>query len=86
MLQRIVDGRTDLVFDYLAAGNPADATDEHGVSLIKWCAYYSDVSAIRHLLANGESIESLGDNLDLNGACFHGHWRLAQFLIENGAA
>ena len=82
LLQRIADGRTDLVFDHLAAGLPADATDAGGVSLIKWCAYYGDVSAIRHLLAHGESLDSLGDNLDLNGACFHGHWRLAQFLIE----
>lgn len=24
-------------------------------------------------------------NLDLNGAAFHGHWRLCQFLIEHGA-
>lgn len=85
MLDRIVDGRTDLVFDYLANGHPADATDSAGVSLIKWCAYYGDVSAIRFLLANGESLESLGANLDLNGAAFHGHWRLCQFLLENGA-
>ena len=27
----------------------------------------------------------LGENLDLNGAAFHGHWQLCQFLIENGA-
>jgi ankyrin repeat protein len=55
------------------------------VSLLKWCAYYGDVSAIRFLLAKGESLQSLGDNLDLNGAAFHGHWRLCQFLIEQGA-
>lgn len=85
MLDRIVDGRTDLVFDYLAEGHTADSTDKDGVSLIKWCAYYGDVSAIRFLLANGESLESLGEDLGLNGACFHGHWRLSQFLIENGA-
>ena len=85
MIDRIADGRTDLIFDYLAAGNPADSKDDGGVSLIQWCAYYGDVSAIRFLLANGEKLESLGDNLDLNGACFHGHWRLVQFLIERGA-
>jgi ankyrin repeat protein len=55
------------------------------VPLIRWCAYYGDVSAIRHLLAHGESLHSLGANLDLNGAAFHGHWRLCQYLIENGA-
>ena len=85
MLDRIINGRTDLVFEYLAAGNAANSTNSDGVSLIKWCAYYGDVSAIKFLLANGESLASLGDNFDLNGAAFHGHWRLCQFLIENGA-
>jgi uncharacterized protein len=85
IVQQITDGRTDLVFDYLAAGHAATSTDKDGTSLIKWCAYYGDVSAIRFLLVNGELIQSLGDNLDLNGAAFHGHWRLCQFLIEQGA-
>ena len=85
MIEKIADGRTDLVFEYLAAGHPANSTDGDGVSLIQWCAYYGDVSAIKFLLANGESLESLGDNFGLIGACFHGHWRLCQFLIERGA-
>jgi ankyrin repeat protein len=85
MLDRIADGRTDLVFDYLAEGHSATSRDKNGVPLIKWCAYYGDVSAMRFLLANGETLESLGENLDLNGAAFHGHWRPCQFLIESGA-
>jgi|SRR5215510_14087460 len=85
MLDRISNGRTDLVFDYLSEGHPATSIDDNGTSLIRWCAYYGDVSAVRFLLINGESLESLGENLDLNGAAFHGHWRLCQFLIENGA-
>ena len=85
ILSQITDGRTDLVFDYLSKGHAATSTDKGGVALIKWCAYYGDVSAIRFLLANGESVQSLGDNLDLNGAAFHGHWRLCQFLVEQGA-
>ena len=84
MLDRIADGRTDLVFDYVAGGNPATATVNR-VPLIRHCTYYGDVSAIKFLLANGESLATLGENFDLNGACFHGHWRLCQFLIENGA-
>jgi len=82
---RFVYGRTDLVFEILAEGHPAPAVDSDGVSLIRWCAYYGDVSAIRFLLSQGEKIEPLGENLDLNGACFHGHWRLCQFLLEHGA-
>jgi ankyrin repeat protein len=85
MLEKITDGRTDLVFEYLAEGHGAGATDRSGVSLIEWCAYYGDVSAMKFLLANGASLDTLGDNLNLTGACFHGHWRLCQFLIERGA-
>lgn len=85
MFDRIAHGRTDLVFDHLSEGHAANSIDSNGVSLIKWCGYYGDVSAIRFLLAKGESLESLGDNFDLNGAAFHGHWQLCQFLIEHGA-
>jgi ankyrin repeat protein len=84
MLKRIADGRTDLVFEHIASGKPATAQVD-GMPLIQWCAYYGDVSAIRFLLANGESLATLGENLDLNGACFHGHWRLCDYLIERGA-
>jgi ankyrin repeat protein len=85
MLNKIMDGRTDLVLDYIAAGNSATAKDSNGISLIQWCAYYGDVSAIKFLLASGESLATLGENYDLNGVCFHGHWQLCQFLIEQGA-
>ncbi len=85
MLERIADGRTDLVFDYLSQGHPATSPTKDGVPLIQLCAYYGDVSAIRFLLANGERLQSLGDDLGLNAAAFHGHWRLCQFLLESGA-
>lgn len=84
-LEQIEDGRTDLVFDHVAAGHRAASKDRNGVPLIKWCAYYGDVSAIRFLLGSGESITSLGANLDLSGAAFHGRWQLCQFLLERGA-
>lgn len=85
ILDRIADGRTDLVFDLLASGRSEDSTTTGGVPVIKWCARYGDVSAIRYLLENGASLSSLGENFDLIGAAFHGHWRLCEFLIETGA-
>lgn len=85
LIERIRDGRCDLVFDLAAEGMGASERDSDGVPIIRWCAYYGDASAIRHLLANGEALASLGPNLDLNGAAFHGHWQLCQFLIEKGA-
>jgi len=79
MLEEINDGRTDLVFEYVAAGNAASG------ELLRTCAYYGDVSAMKFLLANGVPLGELGDNLDLNGAAFHGHWRLVLYLLEQGA-
>lgn len=85
MLDEIADGRSDLVFDYLAASDPADSADADGVSLLQWCAYYGDVSTMKFLLATGASLDSLGHNLGLIAACFHGHWPLCKFLPERGA-
>ncbi len=85
MIERIAEGRTDLVFEFVNSGNPATITDSQGTSLIQWCAYYGDVSAIKFLLSKGEVLQSLGGNLGLDSAAFHGHWRLCEFLLENGA-
>ena len=84
-LHQVINGRTDFVFELVNKGYAAQTVDNNGVSLIKWCAYYGDVSAIRYLVHHGESLQSLGDNLDLNGAAFHGYWRLCEYLIDNGA-
>jgi ankyrin repeat protein len=40
---------------------------------------------MQFLLRCGEVIKALGENLELNGAAFHGHWKLCQFLLEHGA-
>lgn len=84
-MQRIADGRTDLVFEIVEAGTPATARDGQGVALIQWCAYHGDVSAVRYLLTRGETLQTLDLNFDLNGAVFHGHEGLTAFLIERGA-
>jgi ankyrin repeat protein len=85
-MERIAAGRTDLVLEFLAQGGAATATDRNGIPIVHWCAYYGDVSALRHLLAHGASLAVLGGDLGLNGAAFHGHWRLCEFLLEQGAA
>jgi ankyrin repeat protein len=85
ILGKVQDGRTDLVFDFVEAGNSPSFVDQDGVSLLQWCAYYGDVSAIKFLLSRGAELASLGPNIDLNGAVYHGHWQLTQFLLESGA-
>src|SRR5579862_10067718 len=79
ILNQIENGRTDLVFELIARGHAA------GLETMQHCAYYGDVSAIRFLLAQGQSLQSLGEDIGLHSAAFHGHWRLCLFLLENGA-
>ncbi len=83
LIDRIASGRTDLVYDFVGACHPATFAPEGGAKLITWCAYYGDVSAIRFLLSRGEQLGSLGPNLGLDTAAFHGHWR--EFVLEQGA-
>ena len=84
-LKRIAAGRTDLVLDFVGVGGSACAVDANNSALVQWCAYYGDVSAVRFLVAHGESLHRLGADLGLNAAAFHGHWQLCQFLLENAA-
>ena len=84
LLKLIEAGQTDAVFELVASGGSATA-EINGVSLLSTCAYFGDVSAIKFLLSRGAFLQALGDNLGLNAASFHGHWRLCRFLLEQGA-
>lgn len=84
VLERIRGGRTDLVVDLLGAGLPA-TTESGGASILAWCSHHGDVTAVRLLVERGAPLASLGPNLDLSGAAFHGHWQLVEYLVEQGA-
>jgi hypothetical protein len=84
ILDRIAAGRTDLVLDCFASGGMVTANVD-GTSLLQWCAYYGDVTAVRFLLSHGEKLLSLGSDFGLDAAAFHGHWQLCQFLLECAA-
>jgi hypothetical protein len=80
LLRRVSTGRTDLVH-----GLSADLLRQHGADLLRWSAYYGDVTACRVVLEAGQPLKALGADHGLNGAAFHGHWQLCEFLLENGA-
>ena len=64
---RLCHGRTDLVIDWVEAGNDATATVRDGRRVIEVCAYFGDVTAISFLLGHGESLDSLGPDLGPRG-------------------
>lgn len=85
LLSRIANGRTDLVFELATGTVDVSGLQVDDASVLQWCAYYGDVSALRLLLARGARLDALGADLGLNAAAFHGHWQLCQFLLEHGA-
>jgi hypothetical protein len=50
-LEQIAGGQTDAVFEFISGGGAPTATDRESVSLVQWCAYYGDVSALKFLLS-----------------------------------
>jgi ankyrin repeat protein len=85
LVRRIESGRTDLVHALVTSSEAPSILREHGARLLISCSYYGDVTACRLLLAQGQSLSALGPDLGLNGAAFHGHWQLCEFLLESGA-
>jgi hypothetical protein len=85
LIRRIENGRTDLVHSLLSSAQGAEALREQGGDLLTWCSYFGDVTACRLLISQGQSLTSLGPDLGLNGAAFHGHWQLCEYLLESGA-
>lgn len=81
MLEQIAEGRTDLVFDYLAAGHPPAPKTSDGSSLIQWCAYYGDVSAIKTTAGKGRDT-----SVPRNGhrtQCCGFSWALAAMSVSD---
>ncbi len=85
LLDRISRGRTDLVFDLLALPDWKEALSEGDVKLLQWFVYYNDTTALKAVLNAGGDLETIDINGELGNASFFGHWKVADFLIRQGA-
>lgn len=86
LLEAVERGRTDAVHTAISRGLDRALSPEEKVTALQWCSYYGDVTACRLLVADGVTLASLGDDLGLNAAAFHGQWQLCEYLIEHGAS
>jgi ankyrin repeat protein len=85
LLERYKEGQTDLVFHILKEHPSIHPDDPIARDLMIYAAYYGDLAAVMALQEAGLSLMLLGANFDLNGAVFHGHLALCEYLIEQGA-
>ncbi|HEX6279850.1 MAG TPA: ankyrin repeat domain-containing protein [Pyrinomonadaceae bacterium] len=85
ILDRIGRGRTDLVFDLLALPEWKTLLHEGHVRPIQWFVYYNDTTALKAVLNAGGDLSSIDLDQELGNASFFGHWKVADFLISQGA-
>ena len=81
------EGETETLAAYLAAGAPADLTNQKGDSLIMLAAYHGHAATVRALLAHGGDPNRVNDRgqSPLAGAVFKGEEEVVLALLEGGA-
>lgn len=85
ILGKISRGRTDLVFDLLSLPNWRAAVSDGSVNALQWFVYYNDLTALKAVLNAGGDLAGIDLDQELGHACFFGHWKVADFLIKQGA-
>ena len=85
ILERIRRGRTDLVFELLRLPDWRAALLEGEFKALQWFVYYNDVTALKSVLEAGGDLSSLNLSEELGHASFFGHWKVCDFLLEQGA-
>lgn len=81
----ISNGRTDFIFQLLQLPNWKDLLNEGQVRLLQWFVYYNDTTALKAVLEAGGNLDSINLNGELGNAAFFGHWKVCDFLINQGA-
>lgn len=85
ILQRISQGRTDYIIHLLNNQNWKALLQEGPIKPLQWLVYYNDVTGLRAVLDKGGSLESINLHDELGNAAFFGHWKVCDFLINQGA-
>ncbi|RZS81686.1 ankyrin repeat domain-containing protein [Pigmentiphaga kullae] len=81
------EGETETLAAYLAAGAPADLTNQKGDSLIMLAAYHGHAATVRALLEHGGDPNRVNDRgqSPLAGAVFKGEEEVVRALLDGGA-
>lgn len=85
IIELISRGRTDYIVDLFKVSNWQELLKEGQVKPLQWLVYYNDVTGLRMVLEKGGSLESINVNDELGNAAFFGHWKVCDFLINQGA-
>ena len=73
IIEFISRGRTDYIFDLLKKPNWKGILLEGQVKPLQWLVYYNDTTALKAVLKEGGSLDSINLNDELGNAAFFGH-------------
>ncbi len=85
LLNAISRGRTDFIFELFEYENWQEILHQGAVKPLQWLVYYNDTSGLRAILEAGGDLSSINLNEELGNAAFFGHWKICDFLINQGA-
>lgn len=85
ILDLISRGRTDYILELLHVPGWKEILNEGQVKPLQWLVYYNDITGLKAILKEGGSLGSIDLNNELGNAAFFGHWKVCDFLINNGA-
>lgn len=85
ILEYISRGRTDYIFQLLKDPNWKNLIQQGQVKTLQWFIYYNDVTALKAVLEAGGDLSSIDLDAELGNAAFFGHWKVADWLINQGA-
>ena len=85
IIELISRGRTDFIVELISKPNWKQILHEGQIKPLQWLVYYNDTTGLRSVLQAGGSLESIDLNSELGHAAFFGHWKVCDFLINNGA-
>jgi ankyrin repeat protein len=85
ILDLISRGRTDFVVELMKKPNWKELLHKGSVKPLQWLVYYNDTTGLRAVLENGGDLSSIDINSELGNAAFFGHWKVCDFLINQGA-
>ncbi|MFM9949407.1 MAG: ankyrin repeat domain-containing protein [Saprospiraceae bacterium] len=85
ILDFISKGRTDYIFHLLRIPDWKELLHQGPVRPLQWLVYYNDTTALRAVLEAGGNLDSINLNDELGNAAFFGHWKVCDFLIQQGA-
>ncbi|MEO0340888.1 MAG: ankyrin repeat domain-containing protein [Bacteroidota bacterium] len=85
LIGHISRGRTDFIIELMKQPNWKDLLQDGHIKPLQWLVYYNDLTGLKLVLDKGGSLESINLNDELGNAAFFGHWKICDFLIQQGA-